>query len=314
MLVVALILGSGIGWQPGHAQTPRQKYFPQTGHWVTGEFLDVYEQAKDPLLLYGNPITDGFLDQATGLVVQYFERVRMEHHTEMPDQIPVKLRVRLAPLGAFMYDPGEPADAWQNSPACKKFSQTGYRVCYQFYDFFQEYGGIAQFGYPISNLEIHHGQYVQYFQMARLEWHPELPYGQRVRVGDLGREYFKLRGESEIRLRPNLTGNVIQTTLRLKVAAFAQSPVTSRQGRQTIYITVQDQNNTPVAGAQVRLRIRLPSGEEADLPVKQPTDKHGITHYSFSFKTERTGAALVWAVVQYKQMKAETVTSFRIWY
>jgi hypothetical protein len=47
LLVVALTRGDT------SAQAPEtERYFPETGHWVTGEFLKKYLSATDPQLLY----------------------------------------------------------------------------------------------------------------------------------------------------------------------------------------------------------------------------------------------------------------------
>ena len=44
----------------GMAQSTDQQYFDETGHNVSGAFLEFYRQARDPLLVYGYPITEAF--------------------------------------------------------------------------------------------------------------------------------------------------------------------------------------------------------------------------------------------------------------
>ena len=41
----------------GMAQSTNQQYFDETGHNVSGAFLEFFRQAPDPLLVYGYPIT-----------------------------------------------------------------------------------------------------------------------------------------------------------------------------------------------------------------------------------------------------------------
>jgi hypothetical protein len=62
---------------------------------------------------------------------------------------------------------------------CQTFPQTGRQVCGRFLTYWQEHGGLAQQGYPISNQfqeasEVNGKTYtVQYFERAVFELHPE---------------------------------------------------------------------------------------------------------------------------------------------
>jgi glycosyl hydrolase family 99 len=72
---------------------------------------------------------------------------------------------------------------WKNGPSpCDGgtyFAQTGQGICKQMESYWQKYGGLAQFGYPISGWAVETSptdgkQYtVQYFERARFELHPE---------------------------------------------------------------------------------------------------------------------------------------------
>jgi hypothetical protein len=42
-----VILAGSLFWIPADAQF-EQRYFPETGHTISGEFLVFYEQASDP--------------------------------------------------------------------------------------------------------------------------------------------------------------------------------------------------------------------------------------------------------------------------
>ena len=48
------------------------------------EFGDDGVSYRESLALFGYPISDAFVDQATGMTVQYFERARFEYHPENP--------------------------------------------------------------------------------------------------------------------------------------------------------------------------------------------------------------------------------------
>jgi hypothetical protein len=60
-------------------------------------------------------------------------------------------------------------------PGEVSFPETGYSLGGKFLSYWQEHGGLAQFGYPISAevREDGKGLTVQYFERARFELHPE---------------------------------------------------------------------------------------------------------------------------------------------
>jgi len=68
------------------------------------------------------------------------------------------------------------------------FEETGHYVDGVFLDYFDERGGLVIFGYPLSNPFIDQGILVQYFQKARMEWHPQNPEPYKVQLGLLGDE------------------------------------------------------------------------------------------------------------------------------
>lgn len=304
-----VLLTGVLGWQPSFAQTSGSRYFPETGHSVTADFLTAYENATDPLLLYGYPITEAYQDQTTGLIIQYFQRARFELHPEAVSE----LRVQLTPLGRFQYTPGPVVPVPSNFPVCRLFQETGFQVCFAFLDFFNANGGVAQFGYPISNFESHDERIVQYFQRARFEWHPEYPSGQRVTLTDLGSRYFDVHGENPARLLPIKDSNTLDSILSLKVHAYSSSAVTSLKGSQTLFVIVQDQNLRPVPGAQVVFSVSLPGGK-LERYVSPLTDEHGISQFNFRFDSASLGSANIKVEATYAGLHTDTVTSFRIWW
>jgi hypothetical protein len=308
-LLLMVIVLSNLGYQSSSAQSERTLYFPQTGHRLGGEFLAAYESAKDPLLLYGFPITDAFTDSVSGNLVQYFEKARFV----LDPQAPAQLRVKQTPLGELLYQPGTELPHSPSFPDCRSFTETGFEVCYSFLDFFTANGGIAQFGYPISNFEIHDDLIVQYFQRSRFEWHPESPPGQRVTLSHLGVEYFKFAGEDPRLLLPDSRDNLPQSVFDLRVKAIPSLAVLPRQGVQTLFVTVQDQNLRPVSNVQVSFSFRLPSGEEQAYTMS-PTDIHGITKVDFRINSTLTGIVEVRVEVRFDSLQERTITSFRIWW
>jgi hypothetical protein len=81
---------------PPNAQRPAGCiYLPEARHQLCGEFRLYWEshglELGDPgvsfrecLALFGYPISEEFIDPATGLVTQYFERARFEWHPNDP--------------------------------------------------------------------------------------------------------------------------------------------------------------------------------------------------------------------------------------
>lgn len=68
------------------------------------------------------------------------------------------------------------------------FEETQHWVEDEFLDYFNSHGGLEIFGYPISERFDDQGLTVQYFQRARMEWHPNNPDPYKVQLGLLGDE------------------------------------------------------------------------------------------------------------------------------
>lgn len=298
-------------WQPVQAQQGERRYFPETGHSVTGEFLQFYESIPDAPLVFGYPITEEFVTQfPPGLTVQYFQRARFELHPELP----AGQRVTLTAVGSFLYTAGQ-ASITVNSPgACRTFPN-GLAVCYDFLTFYEAHGGARLFGYPISAFEIlADGRIVQYFERARFEWHPELPTGAKVTLTDVGRLYFDRIGEDPIRLNATIADAIISArVLSLHPRVFVQKAITAPTDTQTIYVIVRTQTAQPIEGAHVYLRVRLADGERQ---FYLRTNALGIARLDdLAFQSQPLGLLVtVQALVEYAGLSSETRTSFRIWH
>ncbi len=70
------------------------------------------------------------------------------------------------------------------------FKETGHGVSGDFYHFFNRWGGIDVFGYPITEPFVEDGRTVQYFQRHRMEAWPEHPEPWRVQLTLLGDALF----------------------------------------------------------------------------------------------------------------------------
>ncbi|MBN9392045.1 MAG: S8 family serine peptidase [Chloroflexi bacterium] len=176
---------------------PEVRYFPNK-HTLAGAFKD-YWVAKGGLPIFGMPISEEF--QENGLTVQYFERAILEYHTEFastrqeiqPRLVGTAAAKNLADQPAFkrLADTGKiptvPATA-------EYFDTTGHSLDGIFKTFWESNGGLALFGYPISEpFKVTDAdgkaRLTQYFERCRMDYFPEqegTPYV--IQLGLLGRE------------------------------------------------------------------------------------------------------------------------------
>jgi hypothetical protein len=163
------------------------RLFAETGKCVNEPFLS-YWNAHGQLPINGYPITDQFiqtLENGKPYTVQYFERVRMEHHLE---NLP-PYDVLLGQFGRIIHPANPPVTA---KPGATFFAQTGHNLAGSFLDYWTANGGLAQFGYPISEefperLDDGKTYTVQYFERARFEHHPENQPPYDLLLGQFGR-------------------------------------------------------------------------------------------------------------------------------
>ena len=305
LLAICLI---SISWVSVHAQTQDNKYFSETGHNVKGDFLKFYNSNPNATFLYGYPITEQFTSK-DGKTVQYFQRARFEYRADLPEG----QRVQLTLLGRETFISTGPLNV-NNTLACRTYSQTGYAVCFAFLEFFDQYGGASQFGYPISGFEYHENKLVQYFEKARLEWQPWKTEGQRVVVSDLGRIFFDKLGEDPGLIPPvKPLDNTTSSVINLQVRAFSWKAVTLATDSQLIFVIVQDQNLQPVANASCTANVHWPDGRNQ--PSAITTNTNGVGMVPLSFASQPYGSLIYTDVsCTYSGLTGSTTTSFRIWY
>ncbi len=182
-------------------------YARETGHDIAPAFLD-YWRNHGGLAQFGFPTSEPFYevnDDGNVYLVQYFERNRFEHHPELAG---TEYEVLLGLIGTHYAEsartrqPGPFArQSGASEPGQLYFAETGHTLRNAFKRHWQSTGGLAQYGYPISEefYEVNpdNGQtyVVQYFERARFEWHPELigtPY--EVLLGLLGNQLLHDKG------------------------------------------------------------------------------------------------------------------------
>ncbi len=198
--LLTLLLGGSLVTPPRHAAAQDSACFAETGFCVRGRFLD-YWQANGGLARNGFPLTEErqeLLEDGKTYTVQYFERVRLEYH---PENAP-PYDVLLGQFGGsalrdrFKYDVADYQAAIApvaSLPGGAYFPATGHNLGGGFLDYWRANGGLAQFGYPLTE---EFAQYlpatpplhrVQYFERARLEYHPENAAPYDILLGQFGR-------------------------------------------------------------------------------------------------------------------------------
>jgi len=175
---------------PAPARAAGPLYFAQTGHNVPDIFAN-YWSAHGGLDRFGLPLTEPY--KQDGLTVQYFERARFERHSEYQD---TPYEVLLGQLGRELHPLDPPVQPLGDAGA-RYFPQTGHNVTL-FRAYWESHNGLADLGLPLSEevteVNAANGQSdrVQYFERARLEYHPECQ-GQpcEVQLGQLGAERYQ---------------------------------------------------------------------------------------------------------------------------
>ena len=316
--LVVVLLGSVTAT---YAQTPTGdcRYFVETGHYVCDEFLEFYD-TRGGSEIFGFPLTEAFEDSVLRLRVQYFQRVRMEWHPSNPAPYKVQLGLLadelIGKLGYhFPPPPPEQIPAFNND-VHHYFSETGHVVSHAFLKYFREKGGVDIFGYPRSEFMLEDGYVVQYFQRARMEWHPEFSSGPQMRLTYLGEtylEHFPVPQEGPGSSRPQDRPQEYRTT-ELSISASVRYAITGRQGVQTVFVYVNDQQQQPLQGAAVRMVVHYQSGDQAY--EFKPTNASGFTRRNFDLSpSSLPGQKVVIDVtVTHGDLTATTQTFFLPWW
>lgn len=196
---------------------PSPQCFAETGLCIASEFQAFWQQnGGNPV--FGQPISERTQRVVDGqqIISQQFERARIERNAS----IPAPYTIQLALIGADVFaqttgarmapaSQRDAIDAYGQHMAtrrdCAWFDTTQQYVCGEFYTHWRTHGvqlddnkaisyaeSLALFGLPISapyQQTISGTAYtVQYFERARLEYHPANPAAYRIQAGLLGRE------------------------------------------------------------------------------------------------------------------------------
>ena len=211
-LALTLLMATGFLQVPlSKAATPDSQTFPETGFTVsdTHGFLS-YWKKYGGLAVYGYPVTPERqeMNPTDGKVyyTQWFERNRFEWHPEFAG---TKYEILLGLLGSQLTAnrrseaPFKPVPAVAGSATLTYFPLTGHTLQGSFKTYWEQHGGLDQFGYPLTqeytelNPEDNKTYTVQWFERARFEYHPENQPPYNVLLGLLGKQLLKTQSNPE---------------------------------------------------------------------------------------------------------------------
>jgi hypothetical protein len=177
-------------------------YFLESGHTLGGAFRRYWE-LHGAVQKLGYPISEEVSEPnpLDGQVrtVQYFERAVLEHHPEFAG---TQDEVMLAAVGRWVTRDRyfQAVTPFKSTGEHAYFEQTGHSVKEAFLRYWNQQGGLAAFGYPISEelpeISPADGKVytVQYFERARFEWHPaDAGTANEVQLGLIGKQALEMR-------------------------------------------------------------------------------------------------------------------------
>ena len=309
IIVIGLANGAGkMGDVSAMRPRPQEgdcERFGATGLYVCDEFLEFYK-AQGGLEIFGYPLTGTFYDSALGLQVQYFQRARLELHPRASGDQQVLRGSLVEELGYHFPSLPEKQIPPFNNDLRRYFPQTGHAVSYAFLDYFRAKGELDTFGYPRSEFMLEGEYIVQYFDWARMEWHPEITSGPQIRLTNLGEIYlerFGLPGEYDGSQR-------IGPVTRLRASASVRHIIIGPEEEQTVYVYVTDQWERPVEGAIISIIVHNGMYE------CEPTNASGFTRSKIGVPEELPpGRKVVVDVkVRYEDVEGATQIFFLPWW
>ncbi len=160
------------------------RYFSETGQTLSGRFLRAWN-ARGGLRILGLPLTRPYpreQEDGSWLLVQDFERARLEYHPRnvggwsevLGTLAGTDITIDRLDEPAFM-----PLSRCVSTTNSNCYVETRHTLSNGFLTFWEQHGGVATFGYPISeefdelNPDTGRIHTVQYFERARFEYHPE---------------------------------------------------------------------------------------------------------------------------------------------
>jgi hypothetical protein len=313
-----LVAVAGVGGFPApatHAQSGGH-YFPETGYTVRTEFY-AFWRAKGGVFVFGYPITKEYRSGSTGRITQYFERARFELVKGSPPSVALG-RLGEEILAGKQFPPATPI---VDTADRRYIPETQHIIQYGFKEIWETYGGVAIFGWPLSDefrevLPNGVSRTVQYFEQARFEYWSELPPGQRVVLSPLGRylapDIAKMQDDPQQPTNewaptptpipqqppqqpsqpPQQPPQQVSNEPALTIPAGVNATVTPQQGHRNTQFTLQATGFEPYEG--VSMWLTAPSEAIIPLDHSESASAEGIVEEAISIPDD--GDEGVWAI------------------
>lgn len=255
---------------------PQRRYYPQTGHTLSYAFLQYYD-TRGGLDVFGYPISEMFV--ANGILVQYFQRGKMEWHPENP----LSSQVTLGNLGReyIAYRGLDPrylapaASVCSSGQAIVPAAPTAVPTPVQ-----QPTSALA----PPTAVPILQATSPPLVPTSEPTW-----------------------SASQSPALPTLPASALDWD----VAAWVKYPVTGQSGPQVVYVRVTDSLGRGLRDATVTAIVHFPSGNQT---VRGVTDASGTGSLTFSIAYTPPGYTVMIEVhVTHGAQTKSTNTSFTVW-
>ena len=284
---------------------------------VDNDFRDFYI-SKGGSAVLGPVISPSLIDN--GFKVQYFQNARLEYHRDSPSN----RRVVLSPLGLMFSDVArciKPEEVPSNAL---------YFGCHSVREevliFFNKYGGIQFFGYPLSELYITEDQQlVQNFERAFIIWDKSKLAGSRFGLANLGQRDCEAKcsfllgsfSSRSTQTSPQSSGTDSADVLagKIKLRSELEYPILPvKTHKQELKIWARDnKTGAPLPDVSVAVVIMIPG--QVITYILPPTNALGYTSLSFTLEPTIGSGEVIYYTVKGApdEITISTSGSFLAW-
>jgi hypothetical protein len=283
---------------PGGSYAPEP--IPPTSEPNQDDAIESFYKAHSGASLFG-PQAGGRQTGEDGAKEQVCEKVILYENPSAPEG------VSLRPLGLKMPGALEPPAPQTDAPNSFYSTKFGHNVIYTMYEFFNSHGGVEMFGHPLSEVRVEDGKLVQYFENAAIIWRSGSPTEEASKLLNLGQQSLP---PSAINLNTTTRPNPPQMLTLSKEVLYPTYPVDDGLP-QVLKVWVQDENSSPVAGANAVFTVKTPAGNQQYASV---TDVAGFASASFALSAYKNREYMTYNIrVSYGNLSAGIEDSFLPW-
>jgi len=238
------------------------------GHAEVAPIIDQFVETHGGTAIFGNKVGD--LVRAGDVAYQYFENACLIWTPGGAQG------VTLAPLGRLDAPQVPRVDPPAPSNNIQYFADSGHTVIMAFLDFYRQRQGQTVFGLPLTEFVEKGNLGEQWFENVLLEWRPNAPDGQRVRLAPLGEiNYQKYNGALPPTM-PQAT-QIEQKLTRLPedihLRVMVKNPILPLGESQMIHLRAEDSAGRPLADVSITLYVITSSSQQ--IHTAPPTDADG---------------------------------------